>query len=88
MGLYPTDLKEVVLGPGVNNITASGYQTVEAELIAHPSNSGILYVRSSSTTGNGFPLSPGERLRLTLADLHDYTVSGVNNHRLAYAARR
>lgn len=84
----PTNFGELTLGAGVNTITASGYGTVDVTLQAHPSNSGIIYLRDSRTTGSGYPLSAGASVRLSYSDLHDYTASGVIGGRLAWAANR
>lgn len=86
MGLYPTFFGELVLGVGNNLLAASGYATTQTIFKAHPSNTGVLYVKNTTTTGPGFPLNPGETLTLTRPDLHDYTISGVAAQRLSWAA--
>ncbi len=95
MGLYPTLIGDITLGTGINDIVVSGfgntrtYPTTHATLIAHPSNTSVLYIRArSATTGMGFPLAAGGRMTLDNADLADYTASGLLNQRLAWAATR
>lgn len=94
MGLYPTVIGDITLGPGINDIVVSGfgvvagYPTVETTIIAHPSNSGVLYIRRRGGIGYGYPLAAGTAVTLANVDLYDYTASGVSGHRLAYVARR
>lgn len=83
-----TFLGEVTVGAGMNYFVPSGYLTTGVTIEAHPSNSGPLYIRASDTTGFGYPLAAGASLRLTNADLRDYTVSGVIGARIAWAADR
>lgn len=86
-GLYPTYIDGLTLGNGGNTtISVSGYPTVETTFKAHPSNSGVLYVKNNTTNGMGYPLNPGETLVVTRADLKDWTVSGVAAQRLVWAA--
>jgi len=87
---------EVTLQGGVNNIVVSGFSTVpgypvnNVTLIAHPSNSGVLYVRQrgASLASLGYPLAAGATLALANVDLYQYTVSGVASQRLAWSADR
>lgn len=81
---------DITLGPGYNDIVVSGFSRVasypvnKATLIAHPSNTGILYVRARGGAGSGYPLTAGATLALDSTDLYGYTASGVAAQRLAY----
>lgn len=73
--------------PSAGSVTvASGHLDIaDGTLVAHPSNSGILYVRNTSDTGNGYPLSAGDSLEVGRSNLGELTASGVVGARLAYA---
>lgn len=87
-GLYPTYISSVtVAATGNTDVAPSGlYPTTEVTFKAHPSNSGVMYVKNTTTTGAGYPLNPGETLVVQRPDLHDYVVSGVSGQRLVFAA--
>lgn len=86
MELYPTYIDGITLGAGNNTISVSGYATTSVTFKAHPSNSGVLYIKNTTTNGAGYPLNPGETLVLTRPDLHYYTASGLSGQRLTWAA--
>ena len=85
---------DITLGTGINDIVVSGfsavpnYPVVDATLIAHPSNTGVLYVRKRTTTGFGYPLTAGASLVIAKDNMADYTASGVSGQRLAYIINR
>ena len=88
MGLYPSIIGDIMLVEGINTLASGVGQVVEATIIAHPSNVGILYVRQSNTTGYGYPLTAGATVTINLPNLNEYTVSGVSGHRVAYIAHK
>jgi hypothetical protein len=61
---------------------------VESVLLrADPSNADTIYIGSSGsvTTGNGYPLAPGETLSLEIDDIQKvYAISGTAAQTLAY----
>lgn len=69
---------------GAVTVASGRLDVVEARLTAHPSNSGIIYVRNTSDTGNGYPLSAGASVDIKSANLAALTASGVVGGRLAY----
>lgn len=78
---------DVVTIPATGTIpVASGYLGVtDAQLTAHPSNSGVIYVKRSGDTGIGYPLAAGGKLDITGSDnLYNYVASGAPAARLAY----
>jgi hypothetical protein len=65
---------------------ASGYRGAnQVSLVAHPSNTGIIYVKTTGDTGNGYPLSAGATLNIGASNLAAMTASGVVGGRLHYA---
>lgn len=67
-------------------VVASGHLGMtHATLEAHPSNSGILYVKRTGDSGNGYPLAAGASLNMDLEDLANFSASGVVGARLAFA---
>lgn len=86
---------DITLGQRINDIVVSGFGVVpgygvsSVTLIAHPSNTGVVYIRQrNAASGLGFPLGAGERLQLDGVDLYQYTASGVAGQRLAWSANR
>lgn len=73
--------------PATGSVTvASGYLgAIKIHLRAHPSNSGILYVKNTGDAGNGFPLGAGDFVDAGGGNVGSITASGVVGGRLAYA---
>lgn len=78
---------DTVTIPATGSITvASGrLDVLQVQLVAHPSNTGIIYIKNATDTGNGYPLNAGATLSLMQGNLGGMTASGVVGGRLAYA---
>ncbi len=71
---------------GSTTFGTASTEFVRGVLEAHPSNAGIIYVKRTGDSGNGYPLAAGATLEITNNDdLQAYTVSGVVGGRLAAA---
>lgn len=71
---------------GGTSLATSSTEFVRGVLEAHPSNAGIIYVKRSTDTDNGYPFAAGASLEMTNNDdLANYVVSGVVGGRMAIA---
>ena len=88
-------IDDITLTSGINSLAiyavASGLYNRASDITftAHPSNSGVLYIRKTTTVGFGYPLNPAGTLSIAgPIDLNDYTASCVSGQRLAWLAQQ